>query len=86
MTDSPKAHVQVAFDELAALTLDPTMPAMQYQESRRFFFAGVLWAITEAERVAGWQDDPTGERAYRHLEAMRTECEEFGRRVQAGEA
>jgi hypothetical protein len=78
--------VQKAFDKLAALVLDTTMPAVQYQESRRFFFAGVLWMLAETERVAAWPDDPDGERAAEHLERLHAECEEFGRRVKGGRA
>jgi hypothetical protein len=78
--------VQTEFDGLAARTLDATISPIQYQESRRFFYAGVLWALTEVERVADWRDDPSGEHAALYLERIRTECVEFGQRVAAGQA
>jgi uncharacterized tellurite resistance protein B-like protein len=64
-------HVQAAFDELAAMTLDATHSSTQWQESRRFFFAGVLWAMVEADR---------------RMDDVLVECEKFGKRVEAGEA
>lgn len=78
--------VQSAFDELAAMVLDPAHPSIQYTEGRRMFHAGVLWAIGELERTSQIPDDPHGDKCYQHMEMIRNECVEFGESVKSGQA
>lgn len=78
--------VNRAFASLAARTLDATMSATQYQESRRFFYMGVYWAIVEFELSADMVDDADGAKAARYMASIKAECEEFNRKIQRGEA
>jgi hypothetical protein len=75
-----------AFVELASMTIPPDASQLQYQECRRFFYAGTLWALTMMEKVADLPNDDDGTRGAMMLALMRSECEEFGRDVKAGRA
>lgn len=82
------AAVQKAFDELARMVFYPDVSETQRRESRRMFYAGVMWLLMDQKRMAKLLGDSDEEemKGARYLESIHEECLKFGDLIKDGKA